>query len=69
MLHSNEKRKNIKGCKFSCTGSYIDCSTTVPCSSMKPFGIFLSTDVTRAFLWFLNLYKTQKYCEYLMEIT
>lgn len=27
----------------------------VPCSSKKPFGIFLSTDVTRAFLWFLNL--------------
>lgn len=36
---------------------------------MKPFGIFLSTDVTRAFLWFLNLCKTIKYWEYLMGIT
>lgn len=30
-------------------------STTLPCSSKKPLGIFLSTEVTRAFLWFLNL--------------
>lgn len=44
----------------------MDCSTTVPCSSMKPFGIFLSTDVTRAFLWFLNLHEMEKYCKCLM---
>lgn len=33
---------------------------------MKPFGIFLSTDVTRAFLWFLNLHEMEKYCKCLM---
>lgn len=29
--------------------------TMLPCSSKMPFGIFLSTVVTTAFLWFFNL--------------
>lgn len=41
-------------------GSFVGWNTTVPCSSMKPFGIFLSTEVTRAFLWFLNLKAQRK---------
>lgn len=42
----------IKGLIYSTSADH---STKVPCSSMKPFGIFLSTEVTRAFRWFLNL--------------